>query len=69
MDEPNYFNMNGQAGAPDDFSVMGRLAFPIIMQAMDRSFQVVENRFAKLSDYFDCFLLTIFGFFRIWEYL
>ena len=70
--EPNYFNMNGQAGAPpDDFSANGQnWLFPTYdWQAMEQDhFKWWKNRFAKLGDYFDCFRIDhILGFFRIWE--
>ena len=70
--EPKYFNMNGQAGAPpDDFSVNGQnWGFPTYnwdMMEKD-NFSWWKKRFAKLSDYFDCFRIDhILGFFRIWE--
>lgn len=70
--EPKYFNMNGQAGAPpDDFSVNGQnWMFPTYnWEAMEKDdFAWWRKRFAKLSDYFDCFRIDhILGFFRIWE--
>ncbi|RHJ84323.1 4-alpha-glucanotransferase [Parabacteroides sp. AM08-6] len=70
--EPQYFNMNGQAGAPpDDFSVNGQnWMFPTYnWDAMEKdNFIWWKNRFRKLSDYFDCFRIDhILGFFRIWE--
>jgi 4-alpha-glucanotransferase len=70
--EPQYFNMNGQAGAPpDDFSVIGQnWNFPTYnWDRMEKDhFAWWKKRFAKLSDYFDCFRIDhILGFFRIWE--
>ncbi|MGM9758920.1 MAG: 4-alpha-glucanotransferase [Parabacteroides sp.] len=70
--EPNYFNMNGQAGAPpDDFSVNGQnWLFPTYnWEAMEKDhFSWWKKRFSKLSDYFDSFRIDhILGFFRIWE--
>ena len=70
--EPKYFNMNGQAGAPpDDFSMNGQnWLFPTYnWDAMEKdNFSWWKKRFAKLSDYFDCFRIDhILGFFRIWE--
>lgn len=70
--EPQYFNMNGQAGAPpDDFSVDGQnWSFPTYNWEVMESdnFSWWKKRFGKLSDYFDCFRIDhILGFFRIWE--
>lgn len=70
--EPQYFNMNGQAGAPpDDFSVNGQnWLFPTYnWEAMENhNFSWWKQRFRKLGDYFDCFRIDhILGFFRIWE--
>lgn len=70
--EPRYFNMNGQAGAPpDDFSANGQnWFFPTYnWEEMEKdNFAWWKKRFAKLSDYFDCFRIDhILGFFRIWE--
>jgi 4-alpha-glucanotransferase len=70
--EPQYFNMNGQAGAPpDDFSVIGQnWMFPTYnWDRMEKDhYAWWKKRFAKLSDYFDCFRIDhILGFFRIWE--
>ncbi|WP_102407968.1 4-alpha-glucanotransferase [Parabacteroides bouchesdurhonensis] len=70
--EPQYFNMNGQAGAPpDNFSVIGQnWSFPTYnWDVMERDdFSWWKKRFHKLSDYFDCFRIDhILGFFRIWE--
>lgn len=70
--EPQYFNMDGQAGAPpDDFSVTGQnWLFPTYnWEAIENdNFTWWKKRFRKLSDYFDCFRIDhILGFFRIWE--
>lgn len=70
--EPQYFNMNGQAGAPpDDFSIDGQnWGFPTYnWNIMEKdNFSWWKKRFCKLSDYFDCFRIDhILGFFRIWE--
>lgn len=70
--EPQYFNMDGQAGAPpDDFSMNGQnWMFPTYnWDAMEKDhFSWWKNRFQKLGDYFDCFRIDhILGFFRIWE--
>ena len=70
--EPDYFNMNGQAGAPpDDFSVNGQnWFFPTYnWEAMARDgYRWWKNRFHRLEEYFDCFRVDhILGFFRIWE--
>jgi 4-alpha-glucanotransferase len=64
--------MNGQAGAPpDEFSVIGQnWMFPTYnWERMEKDhFIWWKKRFAKLSDYFDCFRIDhILGFFRIWE--
>lgn len=70
--EPQYFNMNGQAGAPpDDFSAIGQnWSFPTYnWDVMEKDhFSWWKKRFHKLGDYFDCFRIDhILGFFRIWE--
>jgi 4-alpha-glucanotransferase len=70
--EPHYFNHHGQAGAPpDDFSMTGQnWTFPTYnWDVMEKDgFAWWKKRFAKLSDYFDCFRIDhILGFFRIWE--
>ncbi|MDR1644619.1 MAG: 4-alpha-glucanotransferase [Tannerellaceae bacterium] len=70
--EPRYFNMNGQAGAPpDDFSPTGQnWTFPTYnWEEMEKNhFAWWKKRFTGLSDYFDCFRIDhILGFFRIWE--
>lgn len=70
--EPEYFNMNAQAGAPpDDFSAIGQnWSFPTYnWEVMEKdNFAWWKKRFRKLGDYFDCFRIDhILGFFRIWE--
>lgn len=70
--EPQYFNMNGQAGAPpDDFSNIGQnWGFPTYNWNIMESdgFNWWKNRFHKMEEYFDCFRIDhILGFFRIWE--
>ena len=70
--EPQYFNMNGQAGAPpDDFSVNGQnWMFPTYnWEVMEKdNYSWWKRRFRKMSDYFDSFRIDhILGFFRIWE--
>jgi len=70
--EPNYFNMDGQAGAPPDaFSVNGQnWGFPTYnwdaMMKDGCSWWV--RRFRKMAKYFDAFRIDhVLGFFRIWE--
>ncbi len=70
--EPQYFNMNAQAGAPpDDFSAIGQnWGFPTYnWEVMEKdNYTWWKKRFHKLGDYFDCFRIDhILGFFRIWE--
>lgn len=70
--EPNYFNMNGQAGAPpDDFSVNGQnWGFPTYnWEAMlADGCQWWVRRFQNMSRYFDAYRIDhVLGFFRIWE--
>lgn len=70
--EPDYFNRDGQAGAPpDDFAVEGQnWHFPTYnWTTMERdNFAWWKKRFAKMGDYFDSFRIDhILGFFRIWE--
>jgi len=70
--EPEYFNMEGQSGAPpDDFSAIGQnWSFPTYnWEVMEKdNFSWWKKRFRKLEDYFDCFRIDhILGFFRIWE--
>ena len=70
--EPRYFNLNGQAGAPpDDFSVNGQnWGFPTYnwdeMLADDCIWWV--RRFSNMSKFFDAYRIDhVLGFFRIWE--
>ena len=70
--EPNYFNLNGQAGAPpDDFSVNGQnWGFPTYnwdaMIADGCRWWV--RRFQNMQKYFDAYRIDhVLGFFRIWE--
>ncbi|RRD02497.1 4-alpha-glucanotransferase [Prevotella sp. OH937_COT-195] len=70
--EPRYFNLNGQAGAPpDDFSVNGQnWGFPTYnwdeMLADGCGWWV--RRFRNMSKYFDAYRIDhVLGFFRIWE--
>ena len=70
--EPNYFNMNGQAGAPpDDFSVKGQnWGFPTYnWDAMIADgCQWWVRRFQNMAKYFDAYRIDhVLGFFRIWE--
>jgi 4-alpha-glucanotransferase len=70
--EPEYFNMNFQAGAPPDaFSATGQIwGFPTYnWQAMEADgFNWWKKRFRKMADYFDAYRIDhILGFFRIWQ--
>lgn len=70
--EPNYFNLNGQAGAPpDDFSVNGQnWGFPTYnWDVMEKDgYAWWMKRFRKMAEYFDAYHIDhILGFFRIWE--
>ncbi|MDL2223205.1 4-alpha-glucanotransferase [Bacteroidales bacterium OttesenSCG-928-M11] len=70
--EPQYFNMNYQAGAPpDDFSVNGQnWGFPTYnWEAMENdNYLWWKKRFFHMSHYFDAYRIDhILGFFRIWE--
>ena len=70
--EPQYFNMNGSAGAPpDDFSADGQnWGFPTYnwdCMAQD-GYSWWINRFRKMAQYFDAYRIDhVLGFFRIWE--
>ena len=69
---PQYFNMNAQAGAPpDSFSAVGQnWSFPTYeWDAMERDgFRWWKQRFSSMGAYFDGFRIDhILGFFRIWE--
>ena len=70
--EPNYFNMNGQAGAPPDpFSAKGQnWGFPTyrwdVMQ--QDGYRWWKRRLRKMAEYFDAYRIDhLLGFFRIWE--
>ncbi|EKD31281.1 MAG: hypothetical protein ACD_77C00349G0013 [uncultured bacterium] len=70
--EPQYFNFNGQAGAPpDDFSIKGQnWGFPTYhWDEMEKDgFIWWRKRFIKMGEYFDAYRIDhILGFFRIWE--
>lgn len=70
--EPRYFNLNGQAGAPpDDFSVQGQnWGFPTYnWDAMIADgCQWWVRRFRNMQLYFDAYRIDhVLGFFRIWE--
>ncbi|MDR1097807.1 MAG: 4-alpha-glucanotransferase [Tannerella sp.] len=70
--EPEYFNMQEQAGAPPDaFSGTGQnWSFPTYnWEVMEKDgFSWWKKRFHNLNRYFDCFRIDhILGFFRIWE--
>ena len=70
--EPRYFNLNGQAGAPpDDFSANGQnWGFPTYnweeMLADGCAWWI--RRFSNMSKFFDAYRIDhVLGFFRIWE--
>ena len=70
--EPEYFNMQGSAGAPpDDFSADGQnWGFPTYnwkrMQEDGNRWWI--RRFRKMAEYFDAYRIDhVLGFFRIWE--
>lgn len=70
--EPDYFNMDGQAGAPPDaFSANGQnWGFPTYnwdrMTADGCRWWM--RRFTKMAQYFDAYRIDhVLGFFRIWE--
>ena len=70
--EPHYFNLNGQAGAPpDDFSINGQnWGFPTYnWEAMlQDGCQWWVRRFQNMQKYFDAYRIDhVLGFFRIWE--
>jgi 4-alpha-glucanotransferase len=70
--DPQYFNFNGQAGAPpDDFSVKGQnWGFPTYNwdKIEKDDFSWWKRRFRKMGEYFDAYRIDhILGFFRIWE--
>lgn len=70
--EPQYFNMNSQAGAPpDDFSVNGQnWGFPTYNwdALANDDYSWWKKRFSKMAEYFDAYRIDhVLGFFRIWE--
>lgn len=70
--EPRYFNLNGQAGAPpDDFSVNGQnWGFPTYNwdEMLKDDCQWWTRRFSNMAKYFDAYRIDhVLGFFRIWE--
>jgi 4-alpha-glucanotransferase len=70
--EPQYFNLNGQAGAPPDgFSVNGQnWGFPTYnWDAMLKDgCRWWIRRFQNMSQFFDAYRIDhVLGFFRIWE--
>jgi len=70
--EPRYFNLNGQAGAPpDDFSEDGQnWGFPTYNwdEMLRDGCQWWERRFRNMARYFDAYRIDhVLGFFRIWE--
>lgn len=70
--EPRYFNMNGQAGAPpDDFSRNGQnWGFPTYNwpEMMKDGCRWWVQRFRNMAKFFDAYRIDhVLGFFRIWE--
>ena len=70
--EPRYFNVNGQAGAPpDDFSVNGQnWGFPTYNwdEMLKDGCLWWVRRFQNMQKYFDAYRIDhVLGFFRIWE--
>ena len=70
--EPRYFNLNGQAGAPpDDFSANGQnWGFPTYNwdEMLKDDCQWWVRRFSNMAHYFDAYRIDhVLGFFRIWE--
>ena len=70
--EPRYFNLNGQAGAPpDDFSVNGQnWGFPTYNwdEMLKDDCQWWVRRFSNMAKFFDAYRIDhVLGFFRIWE--
>ena len=70
--EPRYFNLNGQAGAPpDDFAVDGQnWGFPTYNwdEMLADGCRWWERRFRNMARYFDAYRIDhVLGFFRIWE--
>lgn len=70
--EPRYFNLNGQAGAPpDDFSVNGQnWGLPTYNwdEMIKDGCRWWIQRFANMAKFFDAYRIDhVLGFFRIWE--
>ncbi|MCD8281860.1 MAG: 4-alpha-glucanotransferase, partial [Prevotella sp.] len=70
--EPRYFNLNGQAGAPpDDFSVNGQnWGFPTYNwdEMVKDGCRWWVRRFSNMAKFFDAYRIDhVLGFFRIWE--
>ena len=70
--EPQYFNLNGQAGAPpDDFSTEGQnWGFPTYNwdNILKDDCQWWVRHFQNMQKYFDAYRIDhVLGFFRIWE--
>lgn len=70
--EPQYFNLDGQAGAPpDSFSVNGQnWGFPTYNweEMLKDGCLWWERRFKNMARFFDAFRIDhVLGFFRIWE--
>lgn len=70
--EPRYFNLNGQAGAPPDyFSVNGQnWGFPTYNwdEMLNDGCLWWIRRFSNMAKYFDAYRIDhVLGFFRIWE--
>ncbi len=70
--EPRYFNLDGQAGAPpDEFSRNGQnWGFPTYNweEMLKDGCRWWERRFASMSRFFDAYRIDhVLGFFRIWE--
>ena len=70
--EPRYFNLNGQAGAPpDDFAEDGQnWGFPTYNwdEMLRDGCSWWERRFRNMAHYFDAYRIDhVLGFFRIWE--
>ena len=70
--EPRYFNLNGQAGAPpDDFSANGQnWGLPTYNwdEMIKDGCRWWIHRFANMAKFFDAYRIDhVLGFFRIWE--
>ena len=71
MHEPQYFNLNSQAGAPPDaFSINGQnWGFPTYnwQRMIDDGCEWWIRRFQNMAKYFDAYRIDhVLGFFRIW---